>query len=199
LTLVSDRRRLGGRTLAGLAAAAAAAGVDFVQLREKDLSAAALLAAASELVAAVRGTPTRILVNARPDIARLAGAHGVQLPEQGLPPAEVKVAFPSLLLGVSCHSLSAARRAAEEGADFVLFGPVFGTPGKEGRASGVRALAEVVEGVPVPVHAIGGIEVANVAEVWRTGCAGVAAIRAFLEEPLDPVVLRLRLGFAAER
>ncbi len=199
LTLVTDRRRLGRRRLTGLAVAAAAAGVDFLQLREKDLSAAALLAMAGELVAALRATPTRILINGRPDVARIAGAHGVQLPEEGLPPGAVKAAFPSLLVGASCHSLAAARRAAEDGADFVLFGPVFETPGKEERASGVRALAEVVEAVRVPVHAIGGIEVANVAEVWRTGCAGVAAIRAFLEEPLETVVRRFRLEAGAER
>lgn len=198
LTLVSDRRQLGPRGLAGLAAAAAAVGVDFFQLREKDLSAAALVALAGELVAAVRGTSTRLLVNGRPDIALIVGARGVHLPEEGLPPGQVKAAFPSLLVGVSCHSLSAARRAAEEGADFVMFGPVFKTPGKEERAWGTRALAEVVAAVPVPVHAIGGIGMSNVDQVWRTGCAGVAAIRAFLEEPLEPVVRRLRLGAGAE-
>jgi len=197
LTLVSDRRRLGERRLPGLAAAAAAAGLDFFQLREKDLSSSGLLALAREVVTAVSGTGTRVLINGRPDIAQIAGAHGVQLPEEGLPPADVKAAFPGLLLGVSCHSLAAARRAEAGGADFVLFGPVFKTPGKEERASGVSGLAEVVQAIGIPVHAIGGIDAGNVTELWRTGCAGVAAIRVFLEEPLGPVVMRLRLGARA--
>ncbi len=194
LTLVSDRRRSGDRPLAELAAAAAAAGLDFFQLREKDLKDAALLALARQVAAGLAGTKTRLLINGRPDLARLAGAHGVQLPAEGLPPSGVRAAFPGLLIGVSCHSAESARRAEADGADFVLFGPVFRTPGKEDRAAGVRALAGVVEAVQIPVHAIGGIDTGNAAEVWRVGCAGLAAIRAFLDEPLPAVVRRLRLS-----
>ena len=171
--------------------------MDLFQLREKDLSSAALRALAGELVKALRGTRTRVLINGRPDIALIAGAHGVQLPEEGLPPGDVKAAFPSLLVGASCHSLAAAERAAEEGADFLLFGPVFPTPGKAERAVGTRALAEVVRALRVPVHAIGGIEADSVDQVWQTGCAGVAAIRAFLQEPLEAQVRRLRWGVGA--
>src|SRR5512140_1755016 len=95
LMMVSDRGLLGGRPLAGLAGRAARAGAAFVQVREKDLSDRALLALAREVVGAVAGTGARVLVNGRPDVASAAGAHGVQLPEEGLPVEAVRRAFPA--------------------------------------------------------------------------------------------------------
>ena len=133
LTLVSDRRRLPGGDLPGLAGAAARAGVDWIQVREKDLADRELARLAGAVMRAVEGTPARVLVNGRPDVADVAGADGVQLPEDGLPVSEVKRSFPRLVVGASRHSLEGARRAEAEGADFVLLGPVFATPGKESR------------------------------------------------------------------
>src|SRR5262245_17284112 len=129
LMLVSERRRLGGRTLPELARDAARAGVERVQVREKDLPDAALLELVAAVVASVLGTATRVLVNGRPDVAEAAGAAGVQLPEAGLPVAEVKRVFPGLEVGASRHSVAGALQAAAEGADFVLLGPIFPTPG----------------------------------------------------------------------
>src|SRR5678816_2246167 len=129
-----------GSALVERVAAAARAGVDLVQVREKALSDRALLALVSAVRAAVASTSTRVLVNGRPDVALAAGAHGVQVPEEGLPVSEVKRAFPSLTVGASCHSVDAVRRAAGEGADFVLLGPVFATPGKEERTLGLDVL-----------------------------------------------------------
>jgi thiamine-phosphate pyrophosphorylase len=182
ITLITDRRRSRQR-LAAIVREAAEAGVDFVQVREKDLSARALLGLIRELLAATRACPTRLLVNGRPDVAVAAGAHGVQLPEAGLDIAAVRAAFPSLLIGASCHSLEAAARAERSGADFVVYGPVFPTPGKEGRAVGVAALAAVARQLRIPVHAVGGIDAGSVQAVAAAGARGVAAIRLFIETP----------------
>ncbi len=190
--MVTDRRRLASGTLADRAAELARAGLDTVQVREKDLSDRALRTLVGEVRAALAGTAARVLVNGRPDIALAAGAFGVQLPESGLPVGEVKRGFPTLAVGASCHSLEAARRAAGEGADFVLLGPVFPPSAKEARALGVDALRAVVEAVSVPVHAIGGITPRRAAEVLAAGGRGVAAIAAFLEGPADAIMSAFR-------
>ena len=191
LTLVSDRRRLRGGDLPGLARAAARAGVDFVQVREKDLPGRALRDLVAAVVRAVEGTACRVLVNGRPDVALVAGAHGVQLPEDALAVADVKRAFPGLLVAASRHSLEGARRAEDDGADVVLLGPVFATPGKE-RALGIGALASAARALRVPLHAIGGIDARKAPSVVAAGVAGIAAIRPFLEGRLEETVRALR-------
>jgi thiamine-phosphate pyrophosphorylase len=192
LTLVTDRRRLAGGDVAALAAAAARAGVDLVQVREKDLPDGELARLVRAVVGAVAGTRARVLVNGRPDVAELAGAHGVQLPEEGLPTAEVKRCFPRLIVGASRHSLDGARAAEAEGADFVLLGPIFPTPGKEQAPLGLAALAEVVRALRVPVHAIGGIAAGNAAAARAAGAGGLAAIRPFLAPDVAGAVRALR-------
>jgi thiamine-phosphate pyrophosphorylase len=197
--MVTDRRRASGRGLVEQVRAAAGAGLDFVQLREKDLPGGALIELAREIVAAVAGTPARVLVNGRPDVALLAGAHGVQLPADGLPVAEVRRAFGTLLVGASCHDVGEARAAAAAGAALVVFGPVFATPGKEARAQGLDALSRVVLAVQVPVYAIGGIEPDSAARVVSTGAAGLAAIRPFLDRDAGDAVRAFKSGAAAAR
>jgi thiamine-phosphate diphosphorylase len=180
---VTDRYRSGPPGVPGRAAAAARAGVDLIQVREKDLEGAALRALVAAVVAAAAGTATRVLVNGRPDVAVVAGAQGVQLPEDGLPVGPVKRSFPSLLVGASRHSPEGVTRAEAEGADFVVFGPIWATPGKEERAVGLEGLARAVASVRIPVHAIGGIEPGNARSVADAGAAGLLAIRPFLDAP----------------
>jgi len=192
LTLVSDRRRLPDQDLPSLAREGARLGIDYIQVREKDLTDRALLDLVSAVVQATSGTATRVLVNGRADVACLAGAHGVQLPEQALPVEAVRRAFGQLLLGVSCHSIEAAQRAAANGADFVLLGPISPTPGKQGPFLGLDVLSEATRRVTVPVHAIGGMDAENVRAVRAAGASGMAAIRPFLQRPLEPVVEELR-------
>jgi thiamine-phosphate pyrophosphorylase len=177
--LVSGGTPAAARDLPARAAAAAAAGLDFIQVREKHLGAAALLRLAAEVQAAAGGSATRVLVNGRPDVAAAAGTAGVHLPEAGLPVRDVRAAFAGLVIGASCHSLASARRAADEGADFVVFGPVFATPGKEGRAAGVDALAEVARAVSIPLYAVGGIDLQTAPAALAAGARGLAAIRLF--------------------
>ena len=194
LTMVTDGAQSGPpfTPLVARVAAAARAGVDMVQVRERALPDRALANLVSAVRAAIAATPTRLLVNARPDVAAASGADGVQVPEEGLPIAEVKRAFPSLTVGASCHSVDAVRRAAGEGADFVLLGPVFATPGKEARALGLEVLAAAVSAVAVPVHAIGGITPARVPALRAAGARGGAAIRPFLEGPADAIMQAFR-------
>lgn len=192
LTLVSDRRRLFGRDLPSLAREAARAGVDRILVREKDLADRELRALVADVVMAVAGTDAIVLVSGRPDVADVAGARGVQLPEAGLPVAEVKRAFPGLLVGASRHSLEGARLAEAEGADFVVLGPVFPTPGKQDRLLGLGAFAQAARAIEIPVHAIGGIDRATGAQAVAGGARGLAAIRVFLEGRLDETVGALR-------
>ena len=150
-------------------------GVDMIQIREKDLPARQLL----ELVCHVRdlaaGTATRILVNDRLDIALAAGIDGVHLPANGLPPARVRSLVK--VLGVSTHTLQEAIDAERAKSDFIVYGPIFDTPGKT--AVGVRKLREITSRVGIPVLAIGGITSENTQEVVAAGAAGVAGIRLF--------------------
>src|SRR6185436_3480358 len=184
----------GPAALVARVAAAARAGVDVVQVREKALTDRRLLALVSAVRAGMAATATRLLVNGRPDVALAAGADGVQVPEAGLPVSEVKRAFPTLTVGASCHSVEAARRAAGEGADFVLLGPVFATPGKEERALGLEVLAAAAAAVTVPVLAIGGVTPGRVPALRAAGARGGAAIRPFLEGPPDAIMRAFRLA-----
>ena len=192
ITLITDRRRLEGRELAAIVREAAAAGLDRVQVREKDLDGRGLRAVVAAVLAATTGTAARVLVNGRPDVAVAAGAEGVQLPEEGLPVADVKRAWPALVVGASRHSVDGARRAEAEGADFVLLGPIFATPGKEERVLGLGPLAEAARALRIPVHAVGGVGAGNARQAVEAGARGLAAIRPFLEQPAGDAVRALR-------
>ena len=169
--------------LLALVRAAASAGVDLVQLREKFLPARVLYELAARSTEIVRGTRTRLLVNDRADIARAAGAGGVQLTTRSLRPATVRRLFgPDFLIGVSAHRLEEGREAREGGADFALFGPVFDTPSKRayGPPVGTGLLGETARALtPFPILAVGGVTRANFAATLNAGARGVAAIRLF--------------------
>jgi len=193
LTLVTDRRLLpAGRDIAALAAEAAAAGVDRVQVREKDLPDRVLGALVARVAAALAGGATQLVVNGRPDIAELHGAAGVQLPEEGLATDGVRRAFPALAIGASCHSLDAVLRAEAAGATWIVLGPIFATPGKEGRALGLPVLAEAAARVSIPIHAVGGMRPDNARQAAEAGARGILAIRAFVDQPVAAAVAAFR-------
>jgi len=169
---------------------AAQAGVDWIQLREKDLGGRALFDLASGAITAIHkaGTGTRLLINDRLDVAWAAKADGVHLGENSLPPIAVarekgRLGKNEFLVGVSCHSMEGAQRAASDGAGYIFFGPVFATPSKAalGAPQGLERLAEVCAAVRIPVLAIGGITAANAAACVDAGAAGLAGIRVFQE------------------
>ena len=169
---------------------AALAGLNWIQVREKDLETPPLVDLARSAVEACRNTGTRILVNDRLDVAWASGAAGVHLGERSLPVAEVTRsvrarASADFLVGASCHSLDRAQRAADEGADYVFFGPLFATPSKAsfGEPQGLARLEQVCQAIAVPVLAIGGITEKNAAACIAAGAAGIAAIRLFQQAP----------------
>ena len=163
--------------------AATRAGVPLVQLREKQLRPRVLFELAARAAEIVRGTPTRLLVNDRADVARAAGADGVQLTTRSLDAATVRRVFgPDFLVGVSTHSLEEARAARDGGADFAVFGPVFDTPSKRayGPPVGLGALTKAALSLsPFPLVALGGVGEDEVEKVLKAGAAGVAGIRLF--------------------
>lgn len=138
-----------------------------------------LLGVARGIVAAA--PRSRVVVNSRADIALLAGAHGVQLKESGLPVRDIRRTFPGLAVGVSRHDREGLERAEAEGADWAILGPVFPSPGKEDRALGLDGFERAVRGLSIPVWAVGGIEPANAASCLCAGATGVAAIRPFVD------------------
>jgi thiamine-phosphate pyrophosphorylase len=169
---VTDRRQ--GNVLAS-AARAVREGVEIIQVREKDLSGKELF----DLVCKVRdlaaNTKTQILVNDRLDIALASAVDGVHLPGNGLPAARVRPFVK--YLGVSVHTLEEALEAQKAAADFVIFGPIFDTPGKN--AVGLDPLRKVALALKIPVLGIGGITKENTEQVIAAGATGIAAIRLF--------------------
>jgi thiamine-phosphate pyrophosphorylase len=190
--------------------AAAAAGVDWIQMREKDLSGKELSSLTRDAVAQTkqinerRTKATRIVVNERFDVAYSGRAGGVHLGEHSLPVADVckwLAAKQNLaegnkfLVGVSCHSVQAAATAARNGADYIFFGPVFATPSKAqfGAPQGLQRLAEACSAVSIPVLAIGGVTLNNASDCFAAGSGGIAAMRLFQEaENLAALVTQLR-------
>jgi len=157
------------------------AGVDMVQVREKDLPAREVVRITRTVQACAAGRMAEVYVNSRFDIALAAGAAGVHLPVSGLPAGEVRSRAPGpLKIGVSTHSAREARAAADAGADYITFGPIHETPSKAafGSPLGLSALSEVAGKVGIPVYAIGGIHAGNLAEVLDLPVAGVAVISA---------------------
>lgn len=153
--------------------------VSLVQLREKKLPSRLVSDLTVEAAAITRGSATRLLVNDRADIALAAKADGVHLTANSLPTDVIRKSFPNdFIIGVSTHTLEAAIKASSDGADFIVFGPIFETPNK-GEPKGLVNLAEVCDVLhPFPILALGGIDKANVLSVLEAGAAGFAAIRA---------------------
>lgn len=162
---------------------ALAAGVDMVQVRERDLPPRDVFSITEAIAKAAREKRACALVNDRVDIAACAGA-GVHLTTRSLSVDVVREAFSTnMLVGVSTHTFEEAKAAQQGGADFVVFGPVFSTASKKeyGEPIGVEALRRVAGGLTIPVVALGGINASNFREALDVGAAGVAGISMFAE------------------
>ncbi len=183
LYLVTDRKQTSGRDLLWVLEAAFEGGVKAVQLREKDLGGRELFLLAEKLKGLTERYHAELLINDRVDVALAVDADGVHLGSASIPVAAArKLVGEKKLIGVSTHSLKEASQAEKVGADFILFGPVYFTPSKAayGKPQGLEALKKIMENISLPVYAIGGIKVAHIPEITRTGCRAVALISAIL-------------------
>ncbi len=184
LYLITDRLQLPeGRQLLIVIEELLQAGLQMLQLREKDLSAAELLPLAADLRTLTRHYNCALLINDRVDVAMAVGADGVHLAGHSMPPtAARKLLGPNKLIGVSTHCLEDILAAAAQGANFVTFGPVFHTPSKAayGEPVGLKKLQQVCAETSIPVYGLGGIKTNNCAAVTQTGAHGIALISALL-------------------
>ncbi len=211
LYYITDRRQFASdqasqrKALLAKIAEAARTGVDYIQLREKDLTTRELEKLAHEAVALVRenSASTRILINSRTDVALASGADGVHLPAEDISPQEVKSIWKmsdaqitkrsnTPILAVSCHSPEDISRAAVGGADFAVLAPIFEKRGApDVGAAGLDALRNLGE-IGIPVLALGGITLENAPACLDAGAEGVAGIRLFQENKIEDVVRKLR-------
>jgi thiamine-phosphate pyrophosphorylase len=221
LYYITDRKQLPGggseqqRRLAQKIGEAARAGVDYIQLREKDLASRVLEQLAREAVRAVRqnSSTTKLLINSRVDVALAVGADGVHLTSADISASDARsiVSHPAsgvqqransqFVIAVSTHTLNDVESAFAHGADFVAFGPVFAkvsAPAREGvgleqlRTACVRAKQVVHAERAFGVFALGGVTVQNTPACVEAGVAGIAAIRLFQEQDVSEVVRELK-------
>lgn len=186
LYLVADAEFAAGRDLAGLVAAAVAGGATAVQLRGKGLAGGELLALGLELQGRLAAAGVPLIVNDRLDVALACGAAGVHLGQGDVPVALArKLLGPGRVIGVSVNTPGEARRASEEGADYVGAGPAYATATKETALPvlGPEGVRLVRRAVSVPVVAIGGIDAGNAAALAAAGADGIAVISAILGAP----------------
>ncbi len=209
---ITDRKQLPGdettrrRLLIAKIGEAARCGVDFIQLREKDLSGRELEALAHDAVNMVRenskpanrASIIRLLVNSRTDIALAVGADGVHLRSDDVTPSDVRIIWGQCgagtrpTIGVSCHSAEDVQRAASDRPDFALFGPLFEKrDAQEMPTAGLENLRRACR-ENIPVLALGGITLENARACLDAGAAGVAGIRLFQENDISKVVELLR-------
>jgi len=186
LCYITDRQALVPRSLGPLIRMAADAGVDMVQIREKDLPASALLELVASSLRVTRGTATRVVVNDRLDVALAASAGGVHLGGQSMPVGKVRAALgprdaQSFWVGVSCHSVAEVSAAEAAGASYVLLGPIFDTPSKRiyGPPLGLEVLGQAARNCRIPLLALGGITPERVRPCIEAGAAGIAGISIF--------------------
>jgi thiamine-phosphate pyrophosphorylase len=217
LYYITDRTQFPGdedfrrAALLGKIAEAARAGVDYIQLREKDLSTRELEILAREVADLVRehSPRTRLLINSRTDVALVTGAEGVHLRADDVTPGDARrivegashrrltltqtMTMTRFLVAASCHTVADVLRAESDKADFAVFGPVFGKSGApETEPTGLVALSKACK-ARIPVFALGGITMENAASCLKAGAAGVAGIRLFQGNKIEDTVRALRL------
>jgi thiamine-phosphate pyrophosphorylase len=181
LCVITDATLVPGRDHVTIAEAALAGGADMIQLRDKAPDLRRLLPQARRIRAACRARGAIFIVNDRLDLALAAGADGVHVGQDDLPASLARRLLGShLVLGVSTHDLAQAGAAAAAGADYIGFGPMFGTRTKDTGYTprGTAMLREVRDSVRVPIVAIGGITLENVGEVITAGADAPAVISA---------------------
>lgn len=216
LYYITDRKQFSSdpvesvRLLLARIRAAAEAGVDAIQLREKDLSAREMVELGREATRHVLKAnsaesskpPTRFLINSRTDVAVVCGADGVHLRSNDIPASDARRVLmqngiSNPLVAVSCHCVEEVELAEGHGADFAVFGPVFGKSTVAAEPTGVAKLERACKrprtaSPKMPVLALGSVDESNAAECLQAGADGVAAIRLFQLGDIRERVSRLR-------
>ncbi len=183
LVVITDRALAEPRGLLDVVRLALAAGAPCVQLRNKGEPARELLAIGRDIRALVREAGALLVVNDRLDVALALEADGVHVGPDDLPVSAVRTAVPpGFVVGRSADEPEVARRAVDDGADYIGCGTVYPTSTKRdaGSAIGLQGLRRVVEAVDVPVVGIGGITVERASDVATTGAVGVAVVGAVM-------------------
>ena len=188
---ITDRQSLAGKLLESVERQLQA-GVDYLQIREKDLPGRELFELTRAVLALPNPAGTRVMVNERADVAIAAGAAGVHLPADSVAPDAIRQIAPGgFVVAVSTHSLEEVRAAERAAVDFAVFGPVFATPSKNrwGPPQGLDALESVCRAVSLPVMAIGGITAENATACVECGASGIAGISMFQAADFDPITV----------
>ena len=183
LYLVTDAGLSRGRSHADVVKAAIRGGVTMVQYREKMGSTRKMIQEARELVQLCRAAGVPFIINDRVDVALAMDADGVHVGQEDMPAAVARhLIGRSRLLGVSAGSVEEARKAVEDGADYIGASPVFATPTKPDAppAMGLEGLQKLAAAVSIPVVAIGGMNAENAARIITAGAAGVAVVSAIV-------------------
>ncbi|MGZ4733138.1 MAG: thiamine phosphate synthase [Terriglobales bacterium] len=227
LYYITDRRAFPGdersrcRRLLEKISEAARAGVDYIQLREKDLTSHELESLAREAVSIIRESShlrtenrvlrTALLINSRTDVALAVQADGVHLRSDGVRPQEVRAAWtkcgsgkcgagalarelspPAAVIGVSCHSPEEVAQAAANGATFAVLAPIFEKIDVPTTPPVGLSIFQQASQANIPVLALGGITLTNAHSCLAAGAAGIAAIRLFQDNDIATVVKELR-------
>ena len=186
LYLLTDRRQTHQRPLASVLSQALEAGARMVQIREKDLDTPALIDLAQQLIPVIKQHQGKVLLNDRVDLALALNADGVHLRSDSLPlPLARRILGNEKLIGISTHSVEEVQYAENEGADFVVLGPIFETPSKQiyGHPLGLHTLETACRVSHLPIFAIGGITQNYVHPVISSGAYGIAVISSILQAP----------------
>ena len=186
LYLITDRHHTAGRSLDAVVNDALEHGVRAVQIREKDLPVRSLLTLTREIATQIKRRGARCFVNDRVDVCLSVPDVGIHLRSDSLPADQVRrLVGPDRLLAVSTHSFDEVQRAEQQGADFVVLGPIYDTPSKRafGQPIGLTAIDRARSKSRLPIFAIGGITRENVGEVMGVGASGIAVISAIMAAP----------------
>jgi len=194
LYAILDPEQTRGRPAQRVLAALLEAGVSILQLRVKSLPPVDFLELAKQARAVTRAHGCKLIINDRVDIALACGADGVHLGQDDLPLSAGRKLMGQKIIGISTHDLDQARAAERDGADYIGFGPMFGTRTKATgyEARGPEMLQQIRRAVTLPIVAIGGITEDNVQEVWQAGADSVAIIGDVLHDN-DPGAKALRI------
>ena len=183
LLLVTDRHQTNGRPLVPLLQRVLTVATSAIQLRERDLSARELMTLAREVQSVTASRRAQLLINDRIDIALALEGVGVHLRSNSLPvPVARRLLGAQHLLGVSVHAVEEAVQAESQGADYIIFGPIYETPSKQmfGPPLGIHTLEKACRLVRIPIIGIGGVTAARAREMRQAGAFGVAVITAIL-------------------